>query len=57
MVLGLTPGGALGIFSVASDNSTYPGSTQPFENEYQDTPVGKDGRCFRLTTYHVQAPM
>jgi hypothetical protein len=29
----------------------------PFKNEYQDTPGGKDGRCVRLTTYHLQVPM
>jgi hypothetical protein len=24
--------------------------------EYQDTPGGKDGRCVRLTTYHLHVP-
>jgi hypothetical protein len=33
------------------------GSTQPLKHEYQDTPGGKDGRCVRLTTYHIQVPM
>jgi hypothetical protein len=44
-------------FSVASDNSMYPGSTQPFKNEYQATLGSKDGRCVCLTTYHLQVPM
>jgi hypothetical protein len=48
---------SLGVFSVASDNSMCPGSTQPLKNEYQDTPRSKDGRCVRLTTYHLQVPM
>jgi hypothetical protein len=26
-------------------------------NEYQDTSGGKDGRCVRLTTNHLQVPM
>jgi hypothetical protein len=30
---------------------------QPLKNEYQDTPGGKDARCVRLTTYHLQVPM
>jgi hypothetical protein len=48
---------SLGNFSVASDNSMCPGSTQPLKNEYQDTPGGKDGRRVWLTTYHLQVPM
>jgi hypothetical protein len=48
---------SLGIFSVASVNSMCPRSTQPLKNEVQDTPGGKDGRCVRLTTYHLQVPM
>jgi hypothetical protein len=51
------PGAVTGDFSMASDNSMCPGSTQPFKNEYQDTPVGKDGRYVRLTTYHLQVLM
>jgi hypothetical protein len=27
------------------------------ENEYQVNPGGKDGRCVRLTTYHLHVPM
>jgi hypothetical protein len=27
------------------------------ENEYQDNPGGKGGRCVRLTTYHLHVPM
>jgi hypothetical protein len=37
--------------------SMCPGSTRPLKNEYLVTPGGKDGRCLRLTTYHLQVPM
>jgi hypothetical protein len=47
---------SLGMFSVASNNSMCPVDSAS-KNEYQDTPGSKDGRCVRLTTYHVQEPM
>jgi hypothetical protein len=49
--------GSIPVISMASDNSMCPGSTESLKNEYQDTPGSKDGRCVRLTTYHLQAPM
>jgi hypothetical protein len=48
---------SMGILSVMSDNSMCWGLTQPIKNEYQDTAGGKDGRCVRLTIYHLQVPM
>jgi hypothetical protein len=33
-----------------------PGVDSASKNEYQDTPGGKDGRCVRLTTYHLHVP-
>jgi hypothetical protein len=33
-----------------------PGVDSASKNEYQDTPGGKDGRCVRLTTYHLLVP-
>jgi hypothetical protein len=32
------------------------GSTRPLKNDYQDT-GGKDGRCVRLKTNHLQVPI
>ena len=32
-----------------------PGVDSAGENEYQETPGGKDGRCVRLTTYHLHS--
>jgi hypothetical protein len=37
---------SLGIFSEATNETMYPG----VENEYQEIPGGKDGRCVRVTT-------
>jgi hypothetical protein len=48
---------SFGNFSVASNNSMCPGWTQPLTNECQEAPGGKDGRCVRLTTYHLQVPI
>jgi hypothetical protein len=53
-VPGSITGGVTGDFSVQSNNSMCPGSTQPLKNDYQDIPGGKDGRRLRLTTYHLQ---
>ena len=39
-----------GDFSGASDSSICPGVDSASKNEYQDIPVGKDGRCVRVTT-------
>jgi hypothetical protein len=33
-----------------------PGVDSASKNEYQDTPGSKDGRCVRLTTYHLHVP-
>jgi hypothetical protein len=33
-----------------------PGADSASKNEYQDTHGGKDGRCVRLTTYHLLVP-
>jgi hypothetical protein len=49
--------GVAGVFSVASDSSICPGVDSPSKNEYQVNPGGKDGRCVRLTTYHLHVPM
>jgi hypothetical protein len=34
-----------------------PGVDSASKNEYQVNPRGKGGRCGRLTTYHLHAPM
>jgi hypothetical protein len=41
---------SLRIFSWSFDSSMCPGVDSASENEYQDTPGGKDGRCIRVTT-------
>jgi hypothetical protein len=46
---------SLGIFSIATDGTMCPGIDSASKNEYQDTPGGKDGRCVRLTTYHLHS--
>ena len=33
-----------------------PGADSASKNEYQDIPGSKDGRCVRLTTYHLHVP-
>ena len=56
----LLPGpipGVAGIFSVASGRSMCPGADSTSNSEYQDIPVGKGGRCVRLTTYHLYVPI
>jgi len=45
-----------GIFLVASDSSMCPGVESASKNKYQDNPGGKEGRCVRLTTYHLHVP-
>jgi hypothetical protein len=47
---------SLGIFSVATDGTMWPGVDSASKNEYQDTPGSKAGRCVRLTTYHLLVP-
>ena len=46
---------SLGIFSIATDGTMCPGVDSASKNEYQDTPAGKDGRCVRVTTYHLHS--
>ena len=46
-----------GIFPVVSDNSMCPGVDLGSNNEYQDNPGSKGGRCVRLTTYHHHVPI
>ena len=46
---------SLGIFSVATDETMYPGVDSASNNDYQDTPGAKDGRCVRLTTYNLHS--
>jgi len=46
-----------GIFPVESDSSMCPVVDSASKNEYQDNPGGKDGRCVRLTTYHLLVPI
>ena len=41
---------SLGIFSEATGGTTCLGVDTASENEYQDTPWGKGGRCVRVTT-------
>jgi hypothetical protein len=41
---------SLGIFSEATDGTMCPGIDSASENEYQETPGGKDGRCVRVKT-------
>jgi len=41
---------------VASDSAMRTGVDSASINEYQDNPRGKDGRCVRLTTYHLHVP-
>jgi hypothetical protein len=48
---------SLGIISVAADSSMCPGVDSASQDEYQDTPGGKGGRCVRLTTYHLLLPL
>jgi hypothetical protein len=55
-VLGSIPGGVTGDISVASDNSMCPGSIQPLKMSTRIL-LGKDGRCVRLKTYHIQVTM
>jgi hypothetical protein len=47
---------SLGIFSVATDGTMCPGVDSVSKNEYQDTVGDKEGRCVRLTTYHLHVP-
>ena len=44
-------------FPVASDSSMCPGVDSASKNEYQNKAGGKDGRCVRLTTYHLHVPI
>jgi hypothetical protein len=54
---GIDPGGVTGnFFSVESDNSMCPGSTQPLKMSTRIL-LGVKGRCEWLTTYHLQVPM
>jgi hypothetical protein len=46
---------SLGISAVATDGTMCPGVDSAIKNEYQNTPEGKDGRCVRLTTYHLHS--
>jgi hypothetical protein len=46
-----------GFFSEASDSSMCPGVDPASKNEYQVNPGAKDGRCVRLTSYHLHVPM
>jgi hypothetical protein len=39
-----------GFFSETTDETMCPGVDSASKNEYQDTPVGKDGRCVMVTT-------
>jgi hypothetical protein len=49
--------GIAGVFSLASDSSTFPEVNSASKNEYQVNPGGNGGRCVRLTTYHLHVPM
>jgi len=42
---------------VASEISMCPGVDSASKYESQDNPEGKDGRCVRLTIYHLHVPM
>jgi len=44
-------------FHGSSDSTMCPGVDSASENEYQDNPGGKGGRCVRLTIYHLHVPM
>ena len=46
---------SLGIFSVATEGTMCPGVDSASKNAYHDTPGSKDGRCVRLTTYHLHS--
>ena len=46
---------SLGVFSVATDRTMCPGVDSASKNEYQDISGGKDGRCVRVTSYHVHS--
>ena len=46
-----------GFFPMASDISMCPGIDSASKNEYHVNPGGKGGRCVRLTTYHLHAPI
>ena len=50
-----SPAKSLGISSVATNGTMCAGVDSASKNEYQDTPVGKDGRCVRVTTYHLHS--
>jgi hypothetical protein len=41
---------SLAIISEATDGTMCPGVDSASENEYQDTPGGKDDQCVRVTT-------
>jgi hypothetical protein len=47
---------SLGIFPRHPTIPCARGRLSLLKHEYQDTPEGIDGRCVRLTTYHIQAP-
>ena len=54
---GIDPRCRRGFFPLASDCSMCPGVDSASKNEYQDNPGGKDGRCVRLTIYHLHVPI
>jgi hypothetical protein len=56
-VPGSIPGGVTGDFFRGIRQFHVPRVDSASQNEYQVTSGGRDGRCIRLTTYHLQAPM
>jgi hypothetical protein len=46
---GSIPSGVAGDFSIATDGTMCPGVHSASENEYQDIPGGKNGRCIKVT--------
>jgi hypothetical protein len=52
-VSGSIPSRVAGDFSVATEGTMCPGVDTASKNEYRNIHGGKEGRCERLTTYHL----